>query len=389
MKSRTETSNLHRHLVNSPGSLTNTIIGFCQFARNHGLHVGIQETMDSLQAATTVAMLNKQTFKFALKALLCSSKDDSDRFNSLFNIYWENTSKIARKSSLEVPAKVHMVEREGGSLFSIGNQDGAASEEGKTVSGASVLERLRKTDFSKMPQSDMTQLEALALLLWKQMSMRLTRRLKSNNLKQKVNLRRTIRQNIHYGGDPIELNYQSRKRRRPGLVVLLDVSGSMDRYSFFLLKFIYALQKYFERVESFIFSTRLTHITDALKTHTMPDTLKKLSNEAEAWSSGTRIGECIREFNQSYARRALSRHSLVIILSDGLDTGEPEMLGTELAQLKRRTKKLIWLNPLLGMQDYQPLTRGIRAALPFIDTFISAHNLDSLLELERYLIDVW
>jgi len=203
-----------------------------------------------------------------------------------------------------------------------------------------------------------------------------------------VNLRRTIRGSIPYGGDPIELSYKGRKRRKPGLVVLLDVSGSMDQYSFFLLKFVYALQKNFKRVESFIFSTQLIRITEALKTSGMAEALKTLSDEAEVWSSGTRIGECFREFNLHYAKRVLSRNSLVIILSDCWDTGEPEVLKTELEQIKRRTKKLIWMNPLLGMEDYQPLTQGISAALLIIDVFISAHNLESLLQLERYIVNV-
>ena len=333
--------------------------------------------------------MNKDIFKFTLRALLCSSKEEFDKFNSLFEVYWGQGLRKNYESNAKRQSQTNTVNQRGKSLFMIGKGANSNVEEGgKSVTGASAQERLRKTDFSKMPQSDMAQLEELVLLLWKQMSMRLTRRLKSNNIKDQVNLRRTIRGSIPYGGDPIELSYKGRKRRKPGLVVLLDVSGSMDQYSFFLLKFLYALQKNFKRVESFIFSTQLIRITEALKTSGMAEALKILSDEAEVWSSGTRIGECFREFNLHYAKRVLSRNSLVIILSDCWDTGEPEVLKTELEQIKRRAKKLIWMNPLLGMEDYQPLTQGISAALLIIDVFISAHNLESLLQLERYIVNV-
>ena len=175
---------------------------------------------------------------------------------------------------------------------------------------------------------------------------------------------------------------------KPRLVVLLDVSGSMDQYSLFFLKFIYALQQHFERVESFIFSTRLVHISSALRANGLEETLRLLSGQASAWSSGTRIGECFAAFNRAFAKRILARNAIVVVLSDGLDTGEPELFKQELQRIKLRTRKLIWLNPLIGMEGYQPITRGLSKALPLIDVFISAHSLESLLALERHLIDV-
>ena len=295
--------------VNSAGRITSTIVGFCQFLRDNGLNVGIQETLDSLEAAKLGALMNKDIFKFTLRALLCSSKEEFDKFNSLFNVYWRQGLQKSYKSSVKRQSPTNTVNQRGKSLFMIGKGANSTAEEGgKSVAGASAQERLRKTDFSKLPQSDLAQLEELAHLLWKQMSMRLTRRLKTSNKKHQVNLRRTIRRSIHYGGNPIELSYKDRKLRKPGLVVLLDVSGSMDQYSFFLLKFIYALQKNFERVDSFLFSTRLICITKVLKKSKMNETLKSLSNEAEAWSSGTKIGECLGEFNLNYAKRVLSRN---------------------------------------------------------------------------------
>ena len=159
----------------------------------------------------------------------------------------------------------------------------------------------------------------------------------------------------------------------------------MDRYSFFLLRFIYALQRHFDRVDAFLFSTRLTCVTPALKARRFPDTLPHLADAADAWSSGTRIGDCLETFNDEYARRVLTRDTLVFILSDGLDTGEPALLTRELQAIKQSARKLIWLNPLLGMKEYEPLARGIASALPLIDAFVPAHNLESLLDLESHL----
>jgi uncharacterized protein len=205
---------------------------------------------------------------------------------------------------------------------------------------------------------------------------------------ESVDLRRTIRASLEHGGDPIELVFKGKKPKKMRLVVLLDVSGSMDKYSFFLLRFICSLQSYFEKVESFIFSTELRYITDFIKQKGLENTLKLLSENADNWSSGTKIGQCLKDFNAKYAKTMLSRSSFVIILSDGLDTGDKGMIEEEMQTIRRRTKRLIWLNPLKGMQGYAPTARGMSEAMPHINVFQSGHNLDSILELEKVLIQV-
>jgi uncharacterized protein with von Willebrand factor type A (vWA) domain len=261
----------------------------------------------------------------------------------------------------------------------------APDEAGRNTSGARAVERLQRTDFTQVPLSDQQQLEQLVLRLCRQMSLRLARRHRAARRRGPVDLRRTIRRSIATGGDPIDLRYRRRKPRKPRLVALLDVSGSMDRYSFFLFRFIYALQRHFARVDTFLFSTRLVCVNDAMRARRLPATLHHLADVADAWSSGTRIGACLQAFNDTYARDILTRDTLVLVLSDGLDTGEPALLERELLRIRRRVRKLIWLNPLLGMEGYRPLTRGIRAALPLVDAFLPAHNLESLLRLENHL----
>jgi uncharacterized protein with von Willebrand factor type A (vWA) domain len=159
----------------------------------------------------------------------------------------------------------------------------------------------------------------------------------------------------------------------------------MNFYSLFLLRFAYALQAHFQHVDTFLFSTDVIDITGVLHTRHLTEALKRLSQRAMGWSGGTKIGESLRQFNQHYGRKLLARDTTFIILSDGWDTGEPEILSAQLRTARRRVQRILWLNPLLGLKDYQPITRGMAAALPHVDVFAPAHNLESLMALESYL----
>jgi uncharacterized protein with von Willebrand factor type A (vWA) domain len=200
-----------------------------------------------------------------------------------------------------------------------------------------------------------------------------------------VDLRRTIRRNITRGGELIDLRYKARKTEQDRLVVLLDISGSMNPYSLFFLRFAYALQRHFKRVDTFLFSTQVTDITPALRGRSLQQSLQSLSEQATGWSGGTKIGDSLGEFARHYGARALSRDTVFIVLSDGWETGRPQVLAERLRLIKRRVRTVIWLNPLLGLREYQPVTQGMSAALPYIDVFAPAHNLESLLALEKHL----
>jgi uncharacterized protein with von Willebrand factor type A (vWA) domain len=271
-------------------------------------------------------------------------------------------------------------------LAGLGN--GSASEgegEQNVFSGASALERLKKVDFSQMPKTDLAELERISLRLLRKMSYRVARRFRVRKCRDSIDLRRTIRRSICRGGEFIDLRYKGPKKERAKLVILLDVSDSMNLYSFFLLKFAYVIGKHSREAKSFIFSTILVEVSDLLRSRRMSDALRTLSEMTAAWSGGTRIGGSLQEFNKHHASNSLSRTTAFIVLSDGWDTGAPEELAAELKKIKRRVTKLIWLNPLLGLEDYKPITRGISAAMPFIDVFAPAHNLQSLLALEEHL----
>jgi uncharacterized protein len=370
-------------------TLTQSILGFAEYARANELNVGIREAQEALTIASRGLMSDKEVFRYALKSVFCSSEENVILFDQLFTDYWglpkaSFTHKITMKNQTNLQKQTQR------SLVLIGkgdNKDGK-EEEGKNMSGANATEQLRKTDFSKLSEMDSEYLEKLAMNLWKQMSRRLKKRLKNSVTKGRIDIRQTIRNNIGSGGAMLELKFKNKKPAKNRLVILLDVSGSMDKYSFFLLRFILALRSHFQKIEAFLFSTKLIRITEFLKIKNLDHILAQLSSNTDHWSSGTKIGDCLKTFNDDYCKKALQGRSMTIVLSDGLDTGEPELLANELSRIKRRTRKLIWLNPLKGMDGYQPLARGMSAALPQIDVFRSAHSLDSILELENFLADV-
>lgn len=346
----------------------------------------MQQTLAALEAADIVGIIDWQRFSFALRAALCSSHQEWDQFHQLFNAFWNSpqnqpdAEQATRRRIAKKPSTDSLL------LISAEASDAPSSEnEGKLVSGASSQQRLKQVDFSEASHADMAALEQLSLRLLRQMSVRLSRRLKIEAQADRVDLRRSIRRNISHGGDPIRLAYKGRKPQKKRLVIFLDVSGSMNLYSLFLLRFAYALQKHFKRVNTFLFSTSVVEVSDLLRASKLSEALGGLSHRAPEWSGGTRIGGSLREFNRRAGRKILSRNTIFIILSDGWDTGAPEMLAAELRGTRSRVQRLLWLNPLLGLKDYQPITRGMSAALPHVDVFAPAHNLQSLLALEHYL----
>jgi uncharacterized protein len=228
-------------------------------------------------------------------------------------------------------------------------------------------------------------LEAIAQRLFKEMATRLRRRMKSSRKLGVLDLNRTIRRSIATGGECVTLMHRNKKPKKKRLIVLLDVSGSMDKYSFYLLRFVCTLQQYFRQVEAFVFSTTLKRISKVLHHKQLEYTLGLLADQVDHWSSGTRIGECLESFVEKYGKRMLNGSPVVIILSDGLDTGQPQQLSTQMHRIQQRAGRTIWLNPLKGTKDYQPIARGMSEAMPWIDDFSSAHNLHSLLELEKIM----
>ena len=366
-----------------------SIVEFCRFARDNGLSIGVQQTLNAVEVAKTIGVADRQELAIALRAVLTSSKEEWDRFTDLFEIFWSASpqgSNPVSKEDYEVRFRTYRPQASSRALLALSSSEAPSSDrDGKDVSGASAEQRLQKIDLSDVPHDDLAALEKISLRLFRKMSLRLSRRRKSKNLADRVDMRRTIHRSIPRGGDPIDLVFNGKKLRKHRLVIFLDVSGSMNSYSLFLVRFAYALQKYFKSVNTFLFSTNVVEITDVLRSQDLPEALRGLSQRAAGWAGGTKIGESLKYFNQRHGRKLLSRNTVFIILSDGWETGEPDALAAELRAIKRRTQKVIWLNPLLGLDDYAPVTRGMSAALPYLNVFAAAHNLQSLLALEGYL----
>jgi uncharacterized protein len=370
--------------------LAASIVEFCRFLRTRGFSADTWQAMTALEAVKTIDVGNRHFFASTLQTTLCTTMEEWEEFPVLYQTFWGELQARPRPASGEYkgPSRGESPEQmEGSSLFldGIGNQTGAAEGNTRAVYGASTQQRLKKVDFSQLPCDDLAQLEEISLRLLRRLSQRLSRRLAISQRPTRIDLRRSIRRNINRGGEPFVLAYKGKKARKNRLVILLDISGSMNFYSLFLVRFAYALQARLDRVHTFLFSTHVVEISDLLRTRHLPDAMRKLSQRAAGWSGGTRIGESLRQFNHTYGRKVLSPDTIFIILSDGWDTGEPQLLAAQLRKTKARVQKILWLNPLLGLKDYQPLTRGMAAALPYVDVFAPAHNLESLLALEKHL----
>lgn len=364
-------------------------LAFTQICRHNNLKVGINENIEALSSATSGLINQRMQFQYALKSIFCTEKEESKIFEELFKSFWGSSGTFI-KSKMTHYNKSNLKKSNKNTLVMMGvgkdeNEDDNQTE-AKNTFGASKMAKLCNTDFAKVKSIDSDLLEALAMQLWQQMSLRLKRKFR-NGAKGNVDLQSTIRRNISRGGNLLNLIRRRKKIQKYKLVVLLDVSGSMDKYSFFLLKFMYALQSNFKQMEAFIFSTKLIQITPFLQHKNLQESLHQLSAYANNWSGGTQIGACLQHFNEQFAKRILPGKTLTIILSDGLDTGEPQVLQNALLKIKMRTKKLVWLNPLKGIEGYQPIQRGMKVALPTLHHFEAAHTINSLLNLEKIIQD--
>jgi len=255
------------------------------------------------------------------------------------------------------------------------------------AAGYSAVEMLRRKDFDTLTEEEMRQVRLLIASMRIPAARRRSRRYQRGG-SSRIDLRRLLRTSLRFDGEPMLLSWRSPRIKPRPLVLLCDISGSMERYSRVVLNFAYALEHGAQKVEAFVFATRLTRITRQLASHDPDLALDRVLHSVADWSGGTRIGEAIELFNRRYARRVLGHGATVVVISDGWDRGDPARLRWAVARLQRACHRLIWMSPLLGTPDYAPLTLGLQAALPYVDDFLPAHNLASLEALGRLLHDV-
>jgi uncharacterized protein len=369
--------------------LQRNIIDFCRLLRSRELLVTPSEVIDALKTADAVDLSDRAEFKMALRSVLTSRPEDVPVHDAAFDEFWrsrlpQRPEEQGDEGVAEQDPESQGEEREQPQIAQ-GDQPGEEDDEGIDMPLYSPAEVLAARDFSSFMADDMAEIARAILVVARRLATRESRRYRSTRRGHAIDMRRTMRRNIKYGGTVVELARKRRKIRKPKIVLICDVSRSMDTYSRFLLQFIYALQNTLGKVESFVFSTRLTRVTDYFKTSDIYTALDRIAREVPDWSGGTRIGESLRTFNHDWALRMLNKHTIVLIMSDGLDTGDASVLEGEMEQIQRRSARVIWLNPLLGNEDYRPLARGMSAALPHVNLFASAHNLASLQALGKHL----
>jgi uncharacterized protein with von Willebrand factor type A (vWA) domain len=380
------------------------LAGFARTLRDNGFRVGLAETRDALQVLASPAALRPTSLKPALRALFCATHSDWERFDEIFDAFWQGRDMRQRQILSGVPsaghapaakrlAEAHVPQEALGLPDHVERKsdgDGETQAEGRgRREGASRVENLATTDLRHVVDpEEIAATHALAARLARVMRARLVRREQIRRRGRRLDLRRTIHRNVSHGGMPFDLAWRRRKIKPLRLVVLLDASGSMSLYTAFFVRFLHGVVDAFREAEAFVFHTRLAHVSPSLRDRDVTRAVEKLSLMAQGIGGGTRIGESLATFNRWHARRVINSRTALMIVSDGYDTGEPGQLGEEMRRLRRRCRKIIWLNPLIGWRDYTPQARGMQAALPYVDLFAPAHNLESLAALEPYLAKV-
>ena len=370
-------------------SLSAGVVRFGGLLRREGLPVTVVQVTDAVRALEHLDIADRDEISLGLRAVFVARPEEIPVYDRCFASFWRIvTEEETGLPGLLVPPSQDQdgdaagqptaEKREAIGLDAWGGEDESDSEEPLGVPAVSDQEAIAGQDFSTFSPDQLDEVFKLTVQIARRLARRLTRRRRPVRRRGRVDLRRTLRANLTRG-DLIDLRFRRRKRRKVRLVLLCDVSGSMDLYSRVLLQFLFALQNVFGRVETFTFSTRLTRVTDYLKGRSYKQVLRRLT-EVRDWSGGTRIGESLAQFNRQWPM-LVDRRTIVIVLSDGWDTGEPEVLASELMRIKRRAGRVLWLNPLLGNPSYEPLTRGMAAALPLVDHFEAAHNLAALRSL--------
>lgn len=358
--------------------------------RSLGLDVPAGAAIHVAAALEHVDIGRRSDFYFTLRALLIHRHDDLALFDEAFRAFWRrpaNPTSTTDLRSLGEQRRVGPPERE----IPEPQSGPASADTARTESVARVVplsysdqQALRSKDFAAFSDDEIRQArEMLGRLRWRPEVRRTLRWIARGN--EAPDWRRLLSRSLRFGGEPVALPMRGRRWRQRPLVILCDVSGSMERYSRMLLHFVHRLTEHFVRVEAFLFATRLTRITHELRQTGADRAVTHVVRDLTDWGGGTRIGEAIRTFNVNWARRVAGRAPVVLLISDGWDRGDPHTLTQEIARLSRGAHQLIWLNPLLGSPEYRPLTRGMQAALPYVDHFLPVHNLASLERLATTL----
>lgn len=381
----------------SSGRLLDNLLYFARTLRAAGLPVGPSQVLAALEAVQTIGLSRRDDFYWALHAVFVNRHDQEEVFDQTFHLFWRNPKLLERMRALLLPQL--QLESEPEQSQEINRRVAEALQQGQSPKeepreeeiefDASLTwsdqERLGKQDFEKMSAAELEAAkEAIKRLKLPIMKLP-TRRFHPSTTPGRADVRASLRQALRSGGDVIPIQWRRRRTRPPSLVVLCDISGSMSRYSRLFLHFMHAVTSDRERVFSFLFGTRLTNVTRYLREKDVDLALEQVGAAAEDWSGGTRIGACLESFNRHWSRRVLSQGALVLLITDGLDREGSSNLSQQMERLHKSCRRLIWLNPLLRWEGYEPKAQGARAIMPHVDDFRPVHNLESLKALATVL----
>lgn len=370
------------------------LAGFAGFLRANGYGVGGGDSARVLQTAGIAGVLDGEILRWNLKALLCGRGDEWRRFDALFDAYFLPSNRKAFTDSRTPRTGSPEVGGAAGDAnlqlpIAAAGKAAARDDDGRAERhGASREESLASADFRDLDRADQVRdIEALMRRLARRLKRLRLRRESRSASGRRLDLRGTIRRSVASGGTPLRLAWKDRRRVLPRLVLLLDVSRSMSRYSFFYLRLARALCAELADAHCFIFHTRMTGVGEALRDPDPWRSQERLHLLAAGWAGGTRIGECLQDFNRRLGLRLVHARTGVIIVSDGYDTGDPQHLGAAMLELRRKARRIVWLNPLLGRSDFSPESRGMRAALPHLDLFAPGGSLASIEHMLPKLIE--
>ncbi len=400
-----------------PAIIRRNLTHFARRLRKAGIKVGTGHVMEMMQALQTVGLNQRDDVRAATQAIVVYRPDQIPVFQDEFDRFWKDVLRAqpplfdtrVLPDDEDKPQPPQERDRDNAQEKRSEDADGEAEETTLSVSADEVAdesesedheappqdvmmfsaeEALRKKDFGQYTPDEIARARRLMARIDWRLGTRKTRRMERAHKGEMIDQRAMLRGAMRQGGIPLDLRFRRRKDKMRPLVLICDISGSMDRYARTLLQFVHTLETGLENVEVFVFGTRLTRITRELRKRDVDQAITDVVNAVDDWSGGTRIGEAIRDFNFRWSRRVLRSNATVVLISDGWDRGDPVLLGEEMARLQRSCRRLVWLNPLLGAPGYQPLTQGLKASLPYIDYFMPIHNLQSLEALADLLSSV-
>ena len=377
------------------GRIAENIMYFARLLRSAGLPVGPGRVLDAIKAVKLVGIGSQDDLYWVLFSQFVNRHDQRELFDQAFHIFWRNPRIMERVMGAMLPTvrieqdDLHEMSRRLSEVMATGNENLKPNQDSEQIEfdasfTFSDSEVLQEKDFEAMTAKEITQAKKAIEKLHLPIMNISTRRFQRSETKRRVDMRTTLRAALR-APDSIPLRFKKIKLRHPPLVMLCDISGSMSQYSRMFLHFMHAITNDRDRVHCFVFGTRLTNISRHLKHRDVDLALDKSSDAVKDWSGGTRIGASLKEFNNFWSRRVLAQGAVCILITDGLDREEAKGLEKEMDRLSKSTRRLIWLNPLLRYEGFEPKAKGIKAILPYVDDFRAVHNLQSLMDLSQVL----